>query len=226
MIRASSPSCRPPGGVALFLAGLSLCAAGAAAAGPASAPASGAVFEALIEGGAAARTGGRVALNQTAGLGNAQAKRAVLALPSARAGDLSIGAPSSAAAMPAVAAVTLARAHIAAGALSDGRGALALNQSAGVGNRQTNFLLIAPSSPAHDRLVAGITSVDDAALAVAVGAPSPSSAQAGAGARMREATIDRGALTGHRGVLQVNQTAGVGNVSVNAVLVQLPGRGS
>jgi hypothetical protein len=40
---------------------------------------------------------------------------------------------------------------------------------------------------------------------------------------VREARIDAGAIASPRGVLQINQTAGVGNASVNAIVLQLPG---
>ena len=67
-------------------------------------------------------------------------------------------------------------------------------------------------------LVAG---VDDAALAGVAGDTTSGGAQPTS--RPREAFIADDAFRGSQGVVQVNQTAGVGNASTNAIVLQLPG---
>ena len=97
-------------------------------------------------------------------------------------------------------------------------GRIAVNQAAGTGNAQANLFAIGQLGSPAVALVAG---VDDAALAGVAGDTTSGGAQPTS--RPREAFIADDAFRGSQGVVQVNQTAGVGNASTNAIVLQLPG---
>lgn len=169
---------------------------------------------ARIDDGAGAGSSGRIAINQSAGSGNAQANLAAIALSDAGDTLAVIGATQRVA--PALRDLRAARAEIAGGAFSGVSGVLSLNQAAGGGNRQLNLLAIGQGAGVD------VATADDAALAGttgdAVAGTAPVVAQAD-----RRASIAVGALRGGQGLVQVNQTAGVGNTSTNAIVLQLPG---
>lgn len=169
---------------------------------------------------------GRAAINQTAGVGNAQANLAAfalspdgLALASLHAGqrsaDTDIETDDA-----RIASGRAASARIDTHAFTDSRGLLQLNQSAGTGNRQLNAFALSNGRIATGIVVAGL---DDAALASVAGATTDDAYSANAAPSLREAVIADDAFRGGQGVLQLNQTAGTGNASVNAIVLQLPG---
>ncbi|WP_408951761.1 hypothetical protein [Lysobacter sp. Hz 25] len=155
---------------------------------------------------------GRAAVNQTAGVGNVQTNLAAIAvategvaIASASAGQSTVDANDG---------LRDASAHIGAGAFADSHGLLSVNQSAGAGNAQANLFVLATGTAS--------VGLDDTALATIAG-----ETQANAGSetapRQREAAIAGDAFRGGEGVLQINQTVGVGNSSANAIVLQLPG---
>lgn len=156
---------------------------------------------------------GRAAINQAAGAGNAQANQAALSLSP---GGLAIASASAGQRVerPGPAALSRdAQARIGAGAFDGAHGLLQLNQAAGAGNAQLNRFALARGAA---------SALDDAALAAIAGPPAeaaPTRAAPGA----RQADIAADALRGGQGVLQLNQTAGTGNASVNAIVLRLPG---
>lgn len=165
---------------------------------------------------------GRAAINQTAGVGNAQANLAAfalspdgLALASLRA-DQRIADTDDA----RTALGRAASARIDAQAFADSHGLVQLNQSAGTGNRQLNAFALSNGRIATGVVVAGL---DDAALASVAGANADDAYGASVVPSLREAVIADDAFRGGQGVLQLNQTAGTGNASVNAIVLQLPG---
>jgi hypothetical protein len=169
---------------------------------------------------------GRAAINQTAGVGNAQANLAAfalspdgLALASLHAGQRSAdtGVETDDA---RIASGRAASARIDTHAFTDSRGLLQLNQSAGTSNRQLNAFALSNGRIATGIVVAGL---DDAALASVAGATTDDAYSANAAPSLREAVIADDAFRGGQGVLQLNQTAGTGNASVNAIVLQLPG---
>lgn len=192
----------------LLLAALAIAAAPASATEP---PAG--HDRAVVSDQAAAGASGRIAVNQAAGTGNAQANLAAIAVTAdggtGLVGLRSLQRPS--AGSPDRAASTQVR----DGAFSGSRGLLSVNQVAGSGNAQTNLFAIGQLA------VPAFTGVDDAALAAIAG--DTSSEGAVAPSRPREARIADNAFRGSQGVVQVNQTAGVGNASTNAIVLQLPG---
>lgn len=169
---------------------------------------------------------GRVAINQTAGVGNAQANLAAiaitpegLALASLHA-DQRIAETDIETDAARIASGRAASARIDAHAFADSRGLVQLSQSAGTGNRQLNAFALSHGRIATGVIVAGL---DDAALASVAGANGDDAYGANAAPSLREAVIADDAFRGGQGVLQLNQTAGTGNTSVNAIVLQLPG---
>ncbi|MFC3552330.1 hypothetical protein ACFOLC_15095 [Lysobacter cavernae] len=171
---------------------------------------------ARIRDGAATGLSGRSAVNQAAGVGNAQANLAAIAVA---AGSLGLTRLDTTQRTVAGDRRRAAHARIDGQAFAGSSGALSLNQAAGSGNAQLNLFAIGDG---HAVTVANaIAGLDDTALAAVTG----DTATEGTAAppAIREARIDSGAFRGSQGVVQVNQTAGVGNASTNAIVLQLPG---
>lgn len=173
---------------------------------------------AAIEGNAASGVTGMAAINVASGVSNAQANVRVLA----SAATTAVVARASQHVDTSRIDVTRdAQAVISSGALGDLHGSLALNQAAGGANAQLNLLAIGVGG--GDITLAIGQQVDSSVLAAtAAGSgldPTPSTSPA----PLREARIDPGAMGRASGVLQVNQTGGVGNASSNAIVLQLPG---
>jgi len=105
------------------------------------------------------------------------------------------------------------QAHIRGSAFSDGSGVLGVNQAAGVANQQINGF----------RLGAGVhpESLDDSSLAQSAAPVSFSSAAGSHGAGERLVEIDDQAFSDSRGVVQLNQGAGVGNRMVNNLGIRI-----
>jgi len=169
--------------------------------------------QAIIGDHAGAGSQGRIAVNQAAGVGNAQANLAAIA--DARNGLGLADTQSRQQATPAQRAAA-ASATIQGSAFNDASGALSVNQAAGAANLQLNTIAIGTGGW---RLV----SADDAALADTTGGSAPSTEGTATASSDRRALIDIDAFRGSQGVVQVNQTAGVGNLSTNAIVLQLPG---
>jgi len=158
---------------------------------------------------------GRAAINQAAGQGNAQANQAALSLSSDGAALAAASARQRLERPDPAAFARRAQARIDAGAFADARGLLQLNQSAGAGNAQLNQFALARGG-------AGAGALDDAALAQIAG-PAAAPLETRRAPGLRDAAIADDAFRGGQGVLQLNQTAGTGNASVNAIVLRLPG---
>ena len=105
-----------------------------------------------------------------------------------------------------------ARARIQGAAFSNGSGVLGVNQGSGVGNQQINALrMVVEAFP---------ESLDDSSLAQhAAPSSSISAAMPDNGDRLVE--IDDRAFSGSRGVVQLNQSAGVGNRTANHLVIRV-----
>ncbi|MEB0040624.1 MULTISPECIES: adhesin [unclassified Pseudomonas] len=106
-----------------------------------------------------------------------------------------------------------ARSVIEGNAFSNGDGILGVNQSSGANNQQINAVRLSISVQPQ--------SIDDSALSqqnVALLQGSGSSEHSPGNRQV--ATSDQ-AFTGSRGVVQLNQSAGVGNQSINALSVRV-----
>lgn len=168
-----------------------------------------------IGGHAATRARGVVSANVAAGSGNVQANVRAIALGDATA--VATGAQRVDAALADTGRD--ARAVMGDQALASPQGLVGINQAAGSANAQLNLLAIGPAGG-----VGLLQQVDNLALAgTSAEVPLASEAAVPAVPALREARIEGGALHAPTGVLQINQTAGAGNASVNAIVLQLPG---
>lgn len=98
-------------------------------------------------------------------------------------------------------------------AFSNGNGVLGVNQSAGANNQMANVVRIGIS--------AGPQSVDDSALSQQNVAFLPGSGATGTPIGSRQVVTSDQAFTGSRGVIQVNQSAGVGNRMANTLSIRV-----
>jgi hypothetical protein len=154
---------------------------------------------AAIGGNAFGNAQGLVMINQAAGDGNAQANVAAVAGP----GRVTAGAAVN---VGRTASLSRATVTIGGGALAHASGLLQINQVGGAGNAQANLVTIGPGAQ-----------LDDAALFV-VSATRSAPASASSAYRV---SVDHGALATPGGILQLNQTAGTGNRTVNALDLHL-----
>ena len=179
--------------------------------------------QAVIEGAAVTGAQGRIAVNQAAGTGNAQANLGALATSDGGLGLVGVHAAQQPGATTPAMRERDAAARIQHGAFSGSQGVLSVNQVAGSGNAQANLFMVGQGPQGVVAAgVHGIAGIDDAALADVAG-DANSTEGAVVPSWRREAVIADDAFRGSQGVVQVNQTAGVGNSSTNAIVLQLPG---
>ena len=190
---------------------LLVCASlGSAAAFAQSAPPARIDAAATIDAGVLSGAQGSMAVNQTAGIDNAQSNDAVLAT------GVASNAQTAVVQQARTDARTLsARAQIAGNAFSNVRGVVAVNQSAGAANLQRNVAVLGGSS-------VEVEAVADSVLSAATASPRASGRRDGDGAP-RSASIGIDAFKGAAGVVQVNQTAGAGNATANSFVLRSPG---
>ncbi|PYC22552.1 adhesin [Aquipseudomonas alcaligenes] len=109
-----------------------------------------------------------------------------------------------------------ASARIDGAAFSGGNGVLGVNQAAGSGNQSINSLIL--------QMGVGVApqALDDFALAQSVAqAQVHSGAVAATPNASRSVHLDDGAFAGSKGVVQLNQSAGVGNQAINNVGIRV-----
>lgn len=168
-----------------------------------------------INGRAGAGLQGVASVNVAAGAGNVQANVRAIALAS---GAAVASAHQHVVASPAETQRD-ARAVLTGSAFNSSDGVIGLNQAAGSANAQLNVLAVGADAMAAfgqqiDNLALAAIRVDsDAGTDGAVVVPAP----------VREARIGGTAARSPTGILQLNQTAGAGNASANAIVLQLPG---
>ncbi|MBM7061996.1 adhesin [Pseudomonas sp. UL073] len=105
-----------------------------------------------------------------------------------------------------------ARASIGGAAYSQGSGVVGVNQGAGVANQQINAFRLELNAPPE--------SLDDSALAQNA-APVTNSGVGVPQSGERTVEMDDGAFAGSRGVVQLNQSAGVGNRTANNLSIRV-----
>ena len=108
---------------------------------------------------------------------------------------------------------TNASATIGGTSFSNGNGILGVNQGAGANNQMANVTRVSISAAPQ--------SVDDSALSQQNVALLPSSGATGTSPGSRQVTTSDQAFTGSRGVIQVNQSAGVGNRMANTLSIRV-----
>jgi hypothetical protein len=105
-----------------------------------------------------------------------------------------------------------ARSSIQGDSFSHGNGVLGINQSSGAANQQANAMRISISAQPQ--------SIDDSVLKQNVALITNSDPTDSARGNRQVATSDQ-AFTGSRGVIQLNQSAGVGNQTANTLSVRV-----
>lgn len=105
-----------------------------------------------------------------------------------------------------------ALASIDGSSFSNSRGVVGINQGAGSGNQQINAM----------RIVSGLPQgLDDSALAQQSVRPSSISGAAEPQSGERIVSVDDSAFGNSRGVVQLNQSAGIGNRSINSLGIRI-----
>ncbi|TWC23039.1 MULTISPECIES: adhesin [unclassified Pseudomonas] len=106
-----------------------------------------------------------------------------------------------------------ATARIGGSSFSNGNGVLGVNQSAGANNQMANVMRVGISAQPQ--------SIDDSALSQQNVALLPNSGATGTPTGSRQVVTSDQAFTGSRGVIQVNQSAGVGNRMANTLSIRV-----
>lgn len=166
----------------------------------------------LIDAEALSGSRGRIALNAAAGLNNQQANAASVAIGSQSATFTSVGqsAPDTALRSSSVDN----QAWILNGVMGAAHGLLSINQASGDQNRQSNTMRIEIADVA--------ASSDDILAATVSGQPAPARTAVNPTGR-REVGIAEGAFSGASGIVQINQAAGMQNVTANTVQLRAIG---
>ncbi|CAD5110390.1 adhesin [Zestomonas carbonaria] len=153
---------------------------------------------------------GVMSVNQAAGDMHQQVNGRALAIGDQAGATLGYG-QSRSAELPA--GTLDATASIQGNAFSRGAGLLGVNQSAGAGNQQINAFRTSLSTRGE--------SLDDSVLAQQSVALPKSSGPAGTETGRRLVDTDDRAFAGSSGVVQLNQSAGVGNRMVNTFSIRV-----
>lgn len=113
-------------------------------------------------------------------------------------------------ALPSLDLTQEAHAHLLGGSFSNSSGLIGVNQAAGTGNQQINAFRLS-----HGRQLR--QDLDDSVLAQQLVAPAQPSGATEQPRGGRVVVTDDKAFAGSRGVVQLNQSAGVGNQTVNSL---------
>ncbi|CAI8830733.1 MULTISPECIES: hypothetical protein [Pseudomonas] len=152
---------------------------------------------------------GNLTVNQAAGDQQQQANARAFAIGHGASANTQIRQRLRSPGDPAIAA----QANIQGNAFSQGSGALGVNQSAGASTQQANALRISISAQPQ--------SIDDSVLMQQNVALLNNSDPADAAPGYRQVTTSDQAFTGSRGVIQLNQSAGVGNRTANTLSIRV-----
>ncbi|AZD08385.1 Fap amyloid fibril minor component [Pseudomonas chlororaphis] len=106
-----------------------------------------------------------------------------------------------------------ASSNIGGNAFSNGNGVLGVNQGAGANNQMVNAMRVSISARPQ--------SIDDSVLSQQNVALLPGSGATDASKGSRQVVTSDQAFTGSRGVIQVNQSAGVGNRMANTLSIRV-----
>jgi hypothetical protein len=157
----------------------------------------------VVDGEVASHTRGRIAVNQAAGDANQQVNAAAIAI-SAQAASAAVDVGQKIHGFSGnVPDVAVAR--IGQNAFAGASGLIAVNQTSGVANAQSNSVAVAMGINGEVGDKALSATLPDAAGLV----------RAGASSGLRIVGVEDTAFRNARGVVQLNQTAGAGNSSSN-----------
>ncbi|SDT60223.1 adhesin [Pseudomonas prosekii] len=152
---------------------------------------------------------GNFNVNQAAGDQLQQTNTRAIAIGSNASATTTVRQSLDAAANPAMNAT----ATIGGSSFSNGNGVLGVNQSAGANNQMANAMRVSIS--------ANPQSIDDSVLSQQNVALLPDSGATEAPTGSRQVVTSDQAFTGSRGVIQVNQSAGVGNRMANTLSIRV-----
>lgn len=155
----------------------------------------------LIDDAALSGASGRVAVNISAGSGNAQANIAAIGASGEAAGAAAESRQSARRGPSGTAS-----ARIDGGAFAGASGIISVNQASGNGNAQANLVALAAG---------GIAEVSLDQLGSVNAKPQAETAPPEDDSHVRSAVISDSAFAGASGIVQVNQTAGAGNNTAN-----------
>jgi hypothetical protein len=161
--------------------------------------------QSVIGAGVANGAAGVVAINETSGLDNVQANQGVL-----MNGLAPLNLTGSVQSASANARTTAAKSDIGSHAFSNTSGLIEVNQSAGVANLQRNSAVIGSAPVEGDGVLSATT------------AKNGGTGRSGENHDPREVSIGTDALKNVSGIVQINQTAGSGNVSSNSFVLRPP----
>jgi hypothetical protein len=153
---------------------------------------------------------GNLMINQASGSGQQQANARAIGFGDHSRAQIAVHQSSDA--LPSSGSQIDARASIDGGAFSRGSGMLGVNQSAGFANQQINAFRMAVSALPE--------SVDDSDLAQSV-APVKYSGALNWPDGKRVVEMDDESFSASRGVVQLNQSAGVGNRTANNLSIRV-----
>ncbi|MEC4563192.1 adhesin [Pseudomonas inefficax] len=159
--------------------------------------------------GSGSRYQGNLSVNQAAGDQQQQANARAFAVGPAASATTQIRQRLNSPANPAMDA----RSTIQGDAFSNGSGALGVNQSAGANTQQANALSISIGAQPQ--------SIDDSVLMQQNVALLNNSGPIDTSTGHRQVTTSDQAFTGSRGVIQLNQSAGVGNRMANTLSIRV-----
>ena len=152
---------------------------------------------------------GNLMFNQAAGDGQQQANARAIASGRNAAAQTNVKQSTDLTANPLD---INASASIGGSSFAGGQGVVGINQGAGSGNQQINALRIASGAP---------QGLDDSALAQQSVTPANLSGAAEPQSGGRVVSVDDAAFSNSRGVVQLNQSAGVGNRSINSLGIRI-----
>jgi hypothetical protein len=152
---------------------------------------------------------GNLMFNQAAGDAQQQANARAIAAGRNAAAQTNVNQANDITANPAD---INASAAISGSSFARSQGIVGINQGAGRGNQQINALRIAGGAP---------QGLDDSALAQQSVTPANLSGAAEPQSGGRVVSVDDAAFGNSRGVVQLNQSAGVGNRSINSLGIRV-----
>jgi hypothetical protein len=152
---------------------------------------------------------GNFNINQTAGDRTQQTNTRAIAIGTDAQATTIVRQQLDTPANPSMNATT----RIGGSSFSNGNGVLGVNQSAGANNQMANVMRVGISARPQ--------SIDDSALSQQNVALSPNSGATGTPTGSRQVVTSDQAFTGSRGVIQVNQSAGVGNRMANTLSIRV-----
>jgi hypothetical protein len=152
---------------------------------------------------------GNFNVNQAAGDQQQQANVRAIAIDTQAGATTSVQQKITTPANPSMDAT----ATIGGAAFSNGNGVLGVNQGAGANNQMANAMRVSISAAPQ--------AIDDSALSQQNVALLPNSGTTGTPNGSRQVVTSDQAFTGSRGVIQVNQSAGVGNRMANTLSIRV-----